>query len=137
VVERGGSPVENAEIGAFIDGECRGATGYKNGYYFLTVSGSSADDSQKKMELYVYVDGEEYMVDNALPFISDAFYGSLDEPYVLNIDNATGITVVNGSAVDDDTDWYTLQGFRIGHKPTQPGVYIHHGEKVTIKRKRN
>ena len=27
-----------------------------------------------------------------------------------------------------------LQCFKIGRKPTQPGVYIHHGKKVTIKR---
>ena len=25
------------------------------------------------------------------------------------------------------------QGFKIGRKPTQPGVYIHHGKKVLIK----
>ena len=34
---------------------------------------------------------------------------------------------------DDDDDWWTLQGFKIGRKPTQPGVYIHHGKKVVIK----
>ena len=80
-------PVENAEIGAFIDNECRGAISCKKGYYFLTVMGSSEEDSQKKTELRVYVDGEEYMVDDTLPFISDAAYGTLDEPYVLNIPN--------------------------------------------------
>ena len=52
--------------------------------------GSSEDDSQKKMELRVWVDG----------------------------------------------DWWTLQGIKIGRKPTQPGVYIHKGQTVTIKRKR-
>jgi hypothetical protein len=40
--------------------------------------------------------------------------------------------VVNGSADDDDTDWWTLQGFKIGRKPTQPGVYIHKGRKVVV-----
>ena len=45
----------------------------------------------------------------------------------------TGITVVSGSAADaDDTDWWTLQGFKIGRKPTQPGVYIHKGRKVVV-----
>jgi hypothetical protein len=137
VVVRDGSPVDDAEIAAFIDGECRGATGYKKGYYFLTVMGTSADDSQKKMELRVYADGEEYMVDDTLPFISDAFYGSLDEPIELNLDVVTGISAVNSSAVDNDSDWYTLQGFKIGRKPTQTGVYIHNGEKVVIKRVKN
>jgi hypothetical protein len=50
---------------------------------------------------------------------------------VLDID-ATAIRSI-AVAVDDD-DWYTLQGFKIGRKPIQPGVYIHHGEKIIIKR---
>ena len=74
------------------------------------------------------------MVDDTLPFVSDAAYGTLDEPYVLDID-ATAIRTVKIDDSDDD-DWWTLQGFKIGRKPTQPGVYIHRGEKVTIKRKK-
>ena len=97
--------------------------------------GSSEDDSQKKMELRVWVDGEEYTVDNSLPFISDAAYGTLDEPYVLDID-ATAIRSIAAAATADDDDWWSLQGFKIGRKPTQPGVYIHKGQTVTIKRKR-
>ena len=133
VVKKDGQERDDAELGAFIDDECRGAIAFKKGYYFLTVMGSSQDDSQKKMELRVYVDGEEYMVDNTLPFISDAFYGSLDEPYVLDI-NASAIREISSSADDDDDDWWTIQGFKIGRKPTKSGVYIHHGNKVVIKR---
>ena len=133
VVKKDGQERDDAELGAFIDDECRGAIAFRKGYYFLTVMGSSQDDSQKKMELRVYVDGEEYMVDDTLPFISDAFYGSLDEPYVLDI-NATAIRSIVAGDTDDDDDWWTLQGFKIGRKPTQPGVYIHHGNKVVIKR---
>ena len=132
MVKKDGQERDDAEIGAFIGGECRGAIGCNKGLYFLTVMGSSEDDNQKKMELRVWVDGEEYMVDDTRPFISDAAYGTLDEPYVLDID-VTAIRAVDGSPVDD-ADWYTLQGFKIGRKPTQPGVYIHHGQKVTIKR---
>ena len=134
VVVRNGSPVETAEVAAFINGECRGAIGCNNGYYFLTVLGSSEDDADSKLAIKVWVDGEEYTVDNSLPFISDAFYGSLDDPYVLDID-ATAISVIDGSAIDDDEDWYTLQGLKIGRKPTQQGIYIHKGQKVTIRKK--
>ncbi|MBR0047599.1 MAG: hypothetical protein IJP75_12115, partial [Bacteroidaceae bacterium] len=98
------------------------------------VMGSSEEDSERKMELRVYVDGDEYTVDDTLPFFSDASYGSLDEPYVLDID-ATAIRSVTANA-DDDEDWWTLQGFKIGHKPTQPGVYIHRGQKTTIQLKK-
>ena len=58
---------------------------------------------------------------------------SLDEPYVLNL-NTTAIRTVKGD--EDDTDWYTLQGYKIGKKPTKQGVYIHHGKKVVIREKR-
>ena len=81
----------------------------------------------------VYVDGEEYTVDDNLPFIIDAFYGSLDEPYVLDL-GTTAIREISSPDDDDDDDWWSIQGFKIGRKPTKSGVYIHHGKKVTIKR---
>ena len=135
VVKKDGQERNDAEIGAFIGGECRGAIGCNKSHYFLTVMGSSEEDSQKEMELRVWIDGEEFVVDDTLPFISDAAYGTLDEPYVLDV-NATAIRSIAAAVADDDADWYTLQGFKIGRKPTQHGVYIHHGKTVTIKRKR-
>lgn len=133
VVQKDGEQLENAEVAAFINGECRGAVHFKDGYYFLTVMGSAADDVNNVVELRVFVDGEEYVVDTKQTFISDAVLGSLDEPYVLDL-NATDIRLLNIDD-DDDDDWWTLQGFKIGRKPTTPGVYVHHGKKVTVKRK--
>ena len=135
VVKKDGKERDDAEVGAVINGECRGAVGYNSGYYFLTIMGSSEDDADAKMELRVFIDGEEYMVNDQLPFISDAFYGSLDEPFVLDVD-ATAIRTVGEDSLLDDTEWYTLQGYKIGRKPTRQGVYIHNGKKVTIKRKK-
>ena len=137
VVKTNGQERDDAEVAAFINGECRGAAGYNSGYYFLTIQGSSVDDAQQEMQLRVFIDGEELVVNDQLRFVSDAFYGSLDEPFVLDIQHQhDGITTVNGFPVDSDTDWYTLQGFKIGRRPTQPGVYIHRGEKVTVTRKK-
>ena len=45
--------------------------------------------------------------------------------------NSTGIRDVNFD--DDDTEWYTLEGFKIGRRPTKSGVYIHRGQKVTVR----
>jgi len=132
VVVRDGQPVEDAEVGAFINGECRGAVAFHNGYYFLTVMGSSADDRDATIELRVWHDGQEYIIENEKRFVSDAAYGTLDEPYVLDLDDTVGISVVDGFAIDDDSDWYTLQGFKLGRKPTSPGVYIHRGERVVL-----
>lgn len=134
VVEKGGERLEDAEVAAIINGECRGAVTIHNGYYFLTVMGSSADDKDATIELHVYHDGKEYTVENEKHFVSDGAYGTLEDPYVLSLDNATeGISVVSGLPADD-TEWYTPQGFKIGRRPNQPGVYIHRGEKVVIKR---
>ncbi|MBO6217476.1 MAG: hypothetical protein J6N73_07490 [Prevotella sp.] len=133
VIEKDGERMTNAEIGAFVNGECRGAVTYNNGYYFLTIMGSASDDINNNIELRAFIEGQEYTIDNTLPFISDASYGSLDEPYVLTI-CTTGIRNYDDTGVgDDDDDWYTLQGYKIGRKPVVPGVYIHHGKKVTVK----
>ena len=134
VVKKDGLDREDAEIGAFINGECRGAVCCNGGYYFLTVMGSSEDDADAHLELRVFVDGEEYTVDESLLFFSDAFHGSLDEPYVLDVDVTAIRTVTADGDDDDDNDWYTLQGIKLDRRPTQQGIYIHHGKKVTVKK---
>ena len=133
VVKKDGMLIENAEVAAFVGNECRGAVECNNGYYFLTVLGSSTDDQDVAVEIRVRINGEEYTVASQA-FISDAFYGTLDEPYVLDVD-ATSIRTVNIDDVADDEDWYTIQGQKLSRRPQQQGVYIHHGQKVMVKRK--
>ena len=44
-----------------------------------------------------------------------------------------GVNEVNGViGVNDDT-WYTLDGRRLGSKPTAKGIYVNKGIKVVIK----
>ena len=133
VVEKDGQRIEEAEVGAFIGGECRSAETCTNGYYFLTIMGSSANDINQSIELRVFVDGEEYAYEMNSSFISDAVIGTLEEPYVLNLNDVNGILDITDLA--DDQEWYTLQGFKIGRRPTQPGVYIHGNKKVTVRLK--
>ena len=54
---------------------------------------------------------------------------------VKEIAKASSATAINGISAegDDDADWYDLQGCRLNGKPTQRGLYIHHGRKVVIK----
>ena len=133
VVRWQGNVCEDAELGAFVNGECRGAAVFDSGYYFLTVMGSSADDLDNEVVLRVYNQGDEYEVLH-LPFASDAIYGSLEQPFEIVIDGATAIrTYSSGEA---DTEWYTLQGYKIGRRPTTQGVYIHQGKKVAVKAKK-
>ena len=133
VVEKDGNRVEDAEVAAFINGECRGAVSFHKGYYFLTIMGSSSADKDATIELRVWHDGQEFIVENEKTFVSDAAYGTLEAPYVLRLDNATtGISTV-GISEGDDGEWYTLQGFKLGKRPNVPGVYIHKGKTVVIK----
>lgn len=69
-------------------------------------------------------------------FVSDDNVGTSWEPYVIDLQNlADGINnLMGGDAAD--SDWWSLQGIKIGRRPTQPGIYIHRGEKVTIKPKK-
>ena len=55
-------------------------------------------------------------------------------PYVIDLSEMrTGISTIADDDDENDSDWWTLRGFKIGRKPTQPGVYIHRGNKVVIK----
>ncbi len=71
-----------------------------------------------------------------MTYISDVNIGTPWNPYVIDLSEVlTGIsTIAADNADDNDDDWWTIQGYKIGRKPTQPGVYIHHGNKVVIKR---
>ena len=45
-------------------------------------------------------------------------------------EDTTGIVPVGVNP--EDGEWYTLQGMKVGKKPTTAGVYIHNGRKVLI-----
>lgn len=129
----GDAVVDTCEVAAFIGDECRGATrASENSLYYLVISGEGAG---QPITLRTCLNGAIIDIDNTQLFVSDDNIGTSWNPYVIDLQNlSNGITVVDGSAIDSNTDWWTLQGFKIGRKPTQPGVYIHKGEKVTIKR---
>jgi len=128
----GEAVIDTAEVAAFVGDECRGAArASSNGLYYLVVSG---EGSGTPMTLRTCLDGEIVDIDSTQSFVSDDNIGTTWEPYVIDLRNLlTGIRQVDADDADDD-DWWTLQGFKIGRKPAQPGVYIHHGSKVTIKR---
>ena len=125
-----GSPIDTCEVAAFIGDECRGATrASDNGLYYLVISGDGAGQS---MMLRTCIDGEIIDIDNTQMYVSDANIGTSWEPYVIDLKNV--LSGISSIVTDDnnDSDWWTLQGFKIGRRPTQPGVYIHHGEKIII-----
>ncbi len=97
-VMNGDEAVHGVEVGVFAGDECRGAAtedGYMVndqmvndfGYWFLTVAGS-----------------ETITVQQTLTYTDDATLGSLDEPYIIQLNVADGIEEVEASA--------TLGGYR-------------------------
>ena len=80
------------------------------------------------------INGEMVVIDNTQTYISDGNIGTPWNPYIIDLNEMrTGISTIAADD-DNDDDWWSIQGFKIGRKPTKSGVYIHHGEKVTIKR---
>ena len=128
----GTAVVDTAEVAAFIGDECRGATrASDNGLYYLVISGN---ESGQPMTLRTCIDGEIITIDNTQTYISDANIGTSWEPYVIDLNDVlSGISSIV-SDDSDDSDWWTLQGFKIARKPAKPGVYIHHGQKVIIRK---
>ena len=127
----GEQSVDTCEVAAYIGGECRGATRANGGLYYLIIAG---EGSGQPLELRTCINGEMVVIDNTQTYISDVNIGTPWNPYVIDLSEMrTGISTIAADD-DNDDDWWTLQGFKIGRKPTQPGVYIHHGNKVTIKR---
>lgn len=45
----------------------------------------------------------------------------------------SGITAVEVENGDEDAAYYTLQGIKLGARPTAAGIYIHNGKKIIIK----
>ncbi|UKK56668.1 LamG domain-containing protein [Prevotella communis] len=128
----GEQSVDTCEVAAYIGGECRGATRANGGLYYLIIAG---EGSGQPLELRTCINGETVVIDNTQTYISDVNIGTPWNPYVIDMSAVlTGISTIAADDADDDSDWWTLQGFKIGRKPTQSGVYIHHGNKVTIKR---
>ncbi|WP_294744155.1 LamG-like jellyroll fold domain-containing protein [uncultured Prevotella sp.] len=127
----GEQSVDTCEVAAYIGGECRGATRANGGLYYLIIAG---EGSGQPLELRTCINGEMVVIDNTQTYISDVNIGTPWNPYVIDLSEMrTGISTIAADD-DDDDDWWTLQGFKIGRKPTQSGVYIHHGNKVVIKR---
>jgi hypothetical protein len=125
-----GEPVTDAELGAFIDDECRGAAvaSETSGLYYLLIAG---EGHGKAMQICAAIDGIVTTVCTTVPFNNDAIIGTPWEPFIIDLDDPSGISGVFSDVIAD-TEWYTLQGFKIGRRPTTPGVYIHRGQKVTI-----
>jgi hypothetical protein len=120
--------IDTCEVAAFVNGECRGATRAEDGLYYLIIAG---EGSGQAVEIRTYTMDGFITLDNRLTYATDQNIGTPWEPYVIDLSNLP--TSIHSVTADDDTNWWTLQGYKIGKRPLQPGVYIHNGRKVVVK----
>ena len=119
---------EGDRLLAFADGELRGEATVLDGtvaetsgpLFYLTIAGD------KKVSLSFAIERDGTLVAataEVMRYENNAVSGTLSEP--------TAIHFVKTDVGADS--WYTLQGYKLGRKPTQKGVYIHNGKKQIVK----
>ena len=103
-VMNGDEPVHGVEVGVFAGDECRGAATEEHinenttdGYWFLTVAGDEA--AQLTIKVYDPTTGETITVQQTLTYTDDATLGSLDEPYIIQLNAAQGVEEVPSDQV--------------------------------------
>ena len=103
-VMSGNEPVHGVEVGIFAGEECRGAATEEHinentidGYWFLTVAGDEA--APLTIKVYDPTTAETITVQQTLTYTDDATLGSLDEPYIIQLNAAEGIEDVDASAM--------------------------------------
>lgn len=125
----GSRVITDAEVAAFIGNECRGAAFADEGLYYLLVAG---EGSGQPIEIRANVNGSIKTVCTILTYVSDGSLGTPWEPFVIDINDLTGINDIRVPV--SDGVWYTLQGIRYGTtRPTKSGVYLYNGKKVVIR----
>ena len=103
----------------------------EEGRFFLNVAAGSDDITfaiERPQSLGdEAADAETEVVATAprrMPYFADGVEGTLRQPATIRF--------VPTDSISGD-GWYNLQGIRLRKAPTEPGVYIHNGKKVTIK----
>ena len=133
VVTRGGEVVTDGELAAFVDSECRTATTYvEEGMRFLTIPGEGTGAT---VRLYFYDGTHMLLAAEMLTYSDDAFVGSVDEPFVIDLDKATvGILDVLMPA-DSEGQVFDLFGRKVLDSESDlqslpKGVYVRDGKKL-------
>lgn len=115
-----GNELHGAEIGVYAGDECR-SHAYTNdaGLAYVTIPGNAKTTLTFKL-LY---NGKVYTSTTTLDYESDGIVGSTFDPFVINFDTTTGISI---SAVDadEDSEWFTVSGQKLGRKPKAAGLYV-------------
>ena len=112
----GSETVVDAEIGAFIDDECRGATmiNKDDGFYYLLIAGQG---NGQAMELRVALEGQVYTVDTSLTYRSDDNIGTPWAPYVIDLSPYMLVGDITGDGKVDVSDYIGIANHILGNTP--------------------
>lgn len=115
-----GNELPGAEIGIYAGDECR-SHAYTNdaGLAYVTIPGNAKTTLTFKL-LYK---GKVYTSTTTLDYESDGIVGSTFNPFVINFDTTTGIGTLTVDA-DENTEWFTVSGQKLGRNPKAAGIYI-------------
>ncbi len=113
---------EGDRLVAYMGAETVGiAEAGDDGLFFLTIGQGDTE----RVNFTIEHDGEIVATTaHSMPYIDNNLSGSLDKPTVINFTESDGI---------DGEGWYTVSGIKLSGKPNRKGVFIHNGQKVTIK----
>ena len=121
-VLKNNSPVANAEIGVFADGECRAAAVTDNtGVAYLTIPGDDAVELNFKIAQGTQVTD----IADVISYETDGIYGSPENPIVFMM-GTTGIGTIESATVSDSE--YDLMGRKT--TDSQTGIRIRDGKKI-------
>lgn len=127
VVMDGTETIGEARIAAYdAEGEIRAVSdnAVVDGIHFLTIGGN---DNADVLRLVVTIGSMDYIVSKAIAFTEDSIMGSLNEPYVIQIGDVTGIDGVSAGNTTDGT--FDLSGKKVIQKHRH-GIYIENNVKV-------
>lgn len=125
-VKNGEEIVEDAVVLAYDeDDQLRGISrrAVRNGLHFLTIGGQGSGD---RIHFVVIYNDEELYIHNSISYLDDKMMNSVHDPYVLQLDNATGIESLS---TEEESDCYNIVGQKVDRHATH-GIYLQNGKKV-------
>lgn len=132
-----GEPIEGSTISVYAGDELCGysAPDSETGLHFITVG--STDNGSRKLRFVVETEDDTYVFDALFDFRADAVIGSVKNPFMLNLDMATGIGSQYAGKAIDRIEYYDLTGRLISAEETSvsvKNVKEVSGKQVALKR---
>ncbi len=135
-VQQNGQIVEDAVVYVYAGNELCGysAASDAEGRHFVTIGGMS---NARQLTFVVKIEDEQYIVSSDFDYQADAIVGSVSNPYLINLDNATPLAEAQFGKAISRIDIYDANGMLI-QSVTAPSTMLKaeelEGTKAAIQR---